>query len=78
MARVLKPGGRALLLEHSRSRSPLLGVYQDLTNPAVVSMSKGCAWNQDVESLVRQAGFSRVAVDSQVGGLIAVLEARKD
>ena len=45
-AALLRPSGRLLLLEHSRSDFPPLGAYQDVTAGAVAAMAKGCAWNQ--------------------------------
>lgn len=38
VARVLKPGGRLLLLEHMRSDKHLLGKFMDITNPIIVRM----------------------------------------
>jgi methyltransferase OMS1 len=78
MARVLRPGGRALLLEHSRSQSPLLGWYQDVTAEPVAAMGKGCVWNQDVPALVWAAGLRVERVDSYLGGLVLAIEAVRD
>lgn len=75
LARVLRPGGRALLLEHSRSSNPLLGAYQDATNGAVAAMSKGCAWNQDVAALLVGAGLRPVQVDRYVAGTVVLVQA---
>lgn len=78
LCRVLRPGGVALLLEHSRSSNGLLAAYQDLTNAAVTSMSKGCAWNQDVLGLVRAAGLTVLASKPQLaGGLVVMVQATK-
>lgn len=38
VARVLKPGGQLLMLEHMRSKKPLLGKLMDLVNPIAVRM----------------------------------------
>ena len=38
VARVLKPGGRLLLLEHVRSVNSLVGTLMDVMNPVVVRM----------------------------------------
>ncbi len=76
MARVLKPGGRLLLLEHSRSSNALLAAYQDVTNSAVVALSKGCAWNQDVAGLLRGAGLKPVQLEQHVAGTVVMVQAQ--
>lgn len=74
--RVLRPGGRALLVEHSKSTfAPLLGAYQDLTAPAVRALAKGCAWNQDVVGLAEAAGLTVVTAEPSLLGLLTTLEA---
>ncbi|KAK1865980.1 hypothetical protein I4F81_008501 [Pyropia yezoensis] len=60
-ARLLRPGGAVLLLEHVRSGWGLLGAYQDATAGAVAATSKGCMWNQDVQGAAATAGFRVVA-----------------
>lgn len=46
-----------VLVENTRSDVPLLGVFQDLTEPVVTPFSKGCRWNTDVEQLATRAGL---------------------
>lgn len=77
MARVVRPGGQILLLEHSRSPHGLLGLYQDVTAVPVAAISKGCFWNQDVPQLVSEAGLKIVRIDSHLGGLIVSIVASK-
>jgi methyltransferase OMS1 len=78
VARVLKPDGTALLVEHTRSATvPLLGSYQDLVAGPVQKMSKGCAWNQDVVAMASRAGLRVVSAEPTVFGLLTTLEARK-
>ena len=54
LAAVVKPSvGRILLLENTRSSSPALGLYQDLTASMAASVGgKGCLYNQDVTSMI--------------------------
>jgi len=73
--RVLRPGGRALLLEHTRAGGAL-GLYQDATAGAVRAMGKGCAWNQDVRALAAEAQLEVVSADSTLAGLLTALELR--
>ncbi len=74
--RVLKPGGRFLLLEHVRLKNRFLGWLMDRLNPLAVRLS-GANINRDTVANVVKAGFEVVAVDSHVGGLVKVIEARK-
>ena len=78
MVAAVRPGGRLLLLEHSRSAVPGLGLYQDLTAPAVAALGgKGCMWNQDVLGLVRQAGLRVVSAQPHLGGLLVSVVAER-
>lgn len=61
MVRVVKPEGRIVLLENSRSDNIFVAIYQDLTEPILTPVSKGCKWNVDVTDLATKAGLLSVS-----------------
>jgi len=75
--RVLKPGGRLVLLEHVRLRNRLLGWLMDLLNPILVRLS-GANINRDTVANMERAGFQVVAVHGLLAGLVKLIEARKE
>ena len=77
MARVVRPGGRVLLLEHARSGFEPLGAYQDATAEAVAATGKGCFWNQRVAEMLPAAGLRIVARRDALGGTLTVIEAQR-
>lgn len=74
MRRVLKPGGRVLLLEHMRSPNPLLGKLMDWMNPVAVRLTGANVNRRTVEN-VRLAGLEIVREDSHMGGIVKIIEA---
>ena len=77
LARVLKPGGVALLVEHSKAPG-FLGAYQDAVAGPVKSLAKGCAWNQDVVGLVEATpGLRVVETTPSLFGLLTTVEAKR-
>ncbi len=56
MARVLRPGGRVVLLEHVRAPNPLLALSQRALTPLQVRML-GCHLDRRTDKLVRELGF---------------------
>lgn len=74
--RVLKPGGRALFLEHVRSGNPVTGKMMDLLNPIAVRLS-GANINRRTVENVRAAGFNDVEVESHMFGMIKTMTATK-
>ena len=59
IARVLKPGGRYLFIEHVRDRDgSLLGRMQDVVEPLHVYVAAGCHPNRRTEQLLRTSELS--------------------
>ena len=78
MKRVVKPNGKVLLLEHSRSQSnPFLAKYQDITSSTVSRLGHECVWNQNVHQLLHDAGLKIQESNEHFLGLITSLEATK-
>lgn len=73
MARVCKPDGRLLLLEHGRSDRSWLGQWQD--RRAVRHATKlGCWWNRKPLALVHQAGLQPLTTRRAFFGIFHVME----
>jgi len=75
MRRVTRPGGKVLLLAHSRSNIGPLAMYQDITSSAVANMGKGCVWNQDIPALLSAAGLELVSEQRHLAGLLSLVVA---
>jgi len=74
MARVCRPDGRILLLEHGRSDRGWLGRWQDRRAPRHAEML-GCRWNREPLDLVQQAGLRLIAHRRLLFGVLHVIEA---
>lgn len=75
MARVCRPEGRVLLLEHGRSSHGWLARFQDWRADSHAEML-GCRWNREPQRIVGDAGLELVAADRAFFGIFHVLEAR--
>ena len=74
MARVCKPGGRILLLEHGRSRVAWIGWLQDRLAHRVYNF-KACRWNQDTAALIKASGLRMIDYKRHLLGILYVIEA---
>jgi len=55
--RILRPGGRLLVLEHVRSADPALARRQDSAERMQMFLAGGCHPNRDTTAAIRAAGF---------------------
>jgi len=58
MARVLKPGGQLLFIEHVRSEEPNVAKWQDRLNGINRIVAHGCNCNRSTLDVIKQAGFT--------------------
>lgn len=72
--RVLKPGGRLVLLEHVRLPG-FFGRIMDWLNP-LAQVAMGSNINRETVANVKRAGFELEKVYSYLGGLVKVIVAR--
>ena len=73
MARVCKPLGRILLLEHGRSDFRPLARFQDWRADAHYATA-GCRWNQEPLELVSNVGLPVREASTHVLGIITLIE----
>jgi ubiquinone/menaquinone biosynthesis C-methylase UbiE len=72
--RVLYPGGRLVLLEHTRGRGP--GAWlTDLLHPLWHTWSRECHLNRETVESVTGAGFQVQRVERHALGIVRVIEA---
>ncbi|NIS81066.1 MAG: methyltransferase domain-containing protein [Anaerolineales bacterium] len=75
LARVVRPGGLIFLMEHVRSRNPLMGKLMDLLNPLVVRLM-GLNINRDTVGNVIRSGLMLDQVeDLGKGGIFKIIHA---
>jgi len=74
--RVLRPGGRLLLLEHVRSENAFAGKLMDWLNPLAVRLT-GANINRRTVDNVRQAGFADVQDSHHLFNIVRLVEAMK-
>lgn len=63
VARVLRPGGRFLFLEHGLAESTGVQRWQHRLTPIQRRLADGCRLNLDIAGLVRSAPFRQVEVE---------------
>ena len=73
IARVLRPGGQLLFIEHVRSSSRLLTRYQDAMFAPWRAFAGGCRCNQPTQDLLRACGFTVSADDVVWHGMPAIV-----
>lgn len=74
--RVLRPGGRLVLLEHTRGNNGLGAWLTDALHPAWKSWSKECHLNRETAQTVAQVGFEVRRVERHALGIVRMIEAR--
>ena len=74
MARVLKPGGSLLMLEHGRSNRRWLGRFQDRRDLKHAA-ELGCHWNREPSLLLSEAGVQAQVITRHCLGIFHLIEA---
>jgi len=77
IARVLKPGGRLLMIEHVRGHLPLTRWLTDLLDPLWFRMNGSCHLNRETAQTVAQAGLNLLGGSQHLGGIFEVICAEK-
>ena len=75
MARVCRPDGRVLLLEHGRSDSELVGRFQDWRADAHYEQH-ACRWTQEPLEHFEETDLTVVDSEEFVLGMVTIVEAR--
>src|SRR4051812_49009815 len=77
IARILRPGGQLLFIEHVRSDSRFLAVYQHILVQAWRGFAGGCVCNRPTLELMRDCGFTVEADDAIWYGMPVIVHPLK-
>ena len=75
MARVCKPSGRILLLEHGRSSSERVGRWQDKRADNHAKRF-GCNWNRDILGFIEEAGLEILSREQYFLGIFHAIKVK--
>lgn len=64
VARILRPGGAFLFLEHGRSTDPRIAARQHRYTPIQKRIAGGCHLDRDIAAIVQEAGFELRQLDT--------------
>jgi ubiquinone/menaquinone biosynthesis C-methylase UbiE len=78
VARVCRPDGKALFLEHGRSSVQWLARFQDRFSDAWYRKHMGCRWNREPLQFMQEAGLEMLSHRRLFFGILHVIEARPD
>lgn len=73
--RVLRPGGRLLLLEHVRGQTPLTRRLTDWLHPVWFALQGECHLNRETAGVVAASGFEIERVSTHARGLLQLIRA---
>lgn len=73
--RVLRPGGRLLLLEHVRGQKAVTRRLTDLLHPVWFAMQGECHLNRETADAVTKAGFQVNTTSSHAQGVLQIIRA---
>lgn len=74
-ARVLRPGGRLILLEHTRTNHAVSDAGLALIAPLWTTLAGGCVPNRDTPALLTRHGWRLLRHERHLGSLIRLLVA---
>ncbi len=75
--RVLRPGGRLLMLEHVRSPHRVASALQRFITPMTVRLAGGCHHDRDTVEAVQRAGFQIEAFEPRFDRVFVTIRASK-
>jgi ubiquinone/menaquinone biosynthesis C-methylase UbiE len=76
VARVLRPNGRFLLLEHVRGQGPISRRLTDWLHPAWYALQRECHLNRETAVAVAQAGFHIEQISTHGWGVVQMIKSR--
>ncbi|HBY95190.1 MAG TPA: SAM-dependent methyltransferase [Chloroflexi bacterium] len=78
LGRVVKPGGRVLLLEHVWAANPIVGALMDVLNPLIVRVTGANINRRTVENVARSGLYLEQVADLGMGGIFRLIVAQRN